>query len=211
MAEEPITTEDAFPPEDGRYMVSFDLHLLQSGFKLDKYDRNAAGETVCHCIPHDFPRCTVIASLKQYYQAIGAMAENVRKDVEQQQSSLEQAHSAQATTIVLPPPLTAPPPLPTPAADTATAKEGTKLEGLPDSINANKPPKSYKDAMSREDSREWQDAYFKEYKGMMDRGAVRAVKPPPGAKILGTTTRTEYKTSNGIFDKRKVRMCVRGD
>ena len=46
---------------------------------------------------------------------------------------------------------------------------------------------------------------------MMDRGTVRAVKPPPGAKILGTTTRTEYKTSNGIFDKRKVRMCVRGD
>ena len=67
VAEELITTEDAFPTEDGRYMVSFDLHLLQSGFKLDKYDRNAAGETVCHCIPHDFPRCTVIASLEQYY------------------------------------------------------------------------------------------------------------------------------------------------
>jgi hypothetical protein len=115
--------------------------------------------------------------------------------------------------MVLPPPLSAPPPLPTQAADTAAAKEGTKLEGLPDSINANKPPKNYKDAMSREDSREWQDAYFKfkEYKGMINRGAVRAVKPPPGAKILGTTTRTEYKTSNGIFDKRKVRMCVRGD
>ena len=46
---------------------------------------------------------------------------------------------------------------------------------------------------------------------MMDQGAVRAVKPPPGAKILGATTRTEYKTSNGIFDKRKVRMCVRGN
>ncbi len=28
VAEEPITTEDSFPPEDGRYMVSFDLHLL---------------------------------------------------------------------------------------------------------------------------------------------------------------------------------------
>ncbi len=113
--------------------------------------------------------------------------------------------------MVLPPALSAPPPLPTQATDTAAAKEGTKLEGMPDSINANKPPKNYKDAMSREDSREWQEAYFKEYKGMMDRGAVQAVKPPPGAKILGTTTRTEYKTSNDIFDKRKVRMCVRGD
>jgi len=28
---------------------------------------------------------------------------------------------------------------------------------------------------------------------------------------MGTTTRTEYKTDNGVFLKRKVRMCVRGD
>ena len=72
-------------------------------------------------------------------------------------------------------------------------------------------PKSYKDAMSRVDYKEWQQAYSKEYKGMIDCGAVRAVKPPPGVKILGTTTRTEYKGTNGTFDKRKVRMCVRGD
>ena len=69
-------------------MVSFDLHLLQSWFKLDKFDRNDAGETVYHCIPHDFPRYTVIASREQYYQVISAMAENVRKEVEQQQSSV---------------------------------------------------------------------------------------------------------------------------
>ena len=55
------------------------------------------------------------------------------------------------------------------------------------------------------------DAYFKEYQGMMDRGAVKAVKPPQGAKILGTTTRLEYKSDNGVFSKRKCRMCVRGD
>ena len=115
--------------------------------------------------------------------------------------------------MVLPPPLSAPPPLPTKASrparatqatGAASAKEGTKLEGLPSDINANKPPKSYKDATSREDSKEWQEAYFKEYKGMMDRRAVRALKPPPGAKILGITIRTEYKTSNGILGKRKV-------
>ena len=123
-------------------MVSFDLHLLQSEFKLDKFDRNDAGELVYHCIPYDFPRCTVIASREQYYQVISAMAAHARKEVEQQQSSIEQAHSAQATTMVLPPPLSAPPPLPTQAADTAAAKEGNKLEGLPDSINANKPPKN---------------------------------------------------------------------
>ena len=99
VAEDPITTEDAFPPEDGRYMVSFDLHLLQPGFKLEKSDRNDAGELVYHCIPHDFPRCTVIASREQYYQVISAMAEKARKDTEQQLSSLEQVHSAQATSL----------------------------------------------------------------------------------------------------------------
>ncbi len=31
---------------------------------------------------------------------------------------------------------------------------------------------------------EWMEEFFKEYQGMMDRGAVNAVKPPPGAKIL---------------------------
>jgi hypothetical protein len=65
--------------------------------------------------------------------------------------------------------------------------------------------------MSREDAREWEDAYFKEYKGIMDRKAVKVVKLPPGTKALGTTTRLEYKMDNGVFIKRKARMCVRGD
>jgi hypothetical protein len=58
-------------------------------------------------------------------------------------------------------------------------KEGDKLHGLPDNIDARKPPKNFKDAMSRVDAKEWREAYDKEYKGMMDRGAVRAVNPPP--------------------------------
>jgi hypothetical protein len=37
------------------------------------------------------------------------------------------------------------------------------------------------------------------------------MRPEPGAKILGTTTRTEYKTVNGQFTKRKVRLCVMGN
>ena len=85
------------------------------------------------------------------------------------------------------------------------------MEGLPDSIDPTKPPKNFKDANSREDAQEWMDAYFKEYKGVMDLGAVKAVKPPPGAKILGTTTRMEYKSDNSVFSKRKCRMCVRRD
>ena len=85
------------------------------------------------------------------------------------------------------------------------------MQGLPYNIDPTKPPKNFKDASSRSDAKEWIDAYFREYKGMMDRGAVKTVKPPQGAKILGTTTRLEYKSDNGIFSKRKCRMCVRGD
>jgi len=85
------------------------------------------------------------------------------------------------------------------------------MQGLPDGIDPSKPPKNYRDSQSRIDAREWMEAYNKEYQGMMDRGAVRVAKPPPGAKILGTTTRLEYKSDNGVFTKRKARMCVRGD
>ncbi len=85
------------------------------------------------------------------------------------------------------------------------------MQGLPNNIDPTKPPKNFKYASSRSDAKEWIDAHFKEYKGMMDRGAVMAVKPPQGAKILGTTTRLEYKSDNGIFSKRKCRVCVRGD
>jgi hypothetical protein len=64
-------------------------------------------------------------------------------------------------------------------------KDGDKLHGLPDNIDARKPPKNFKDAMSRVDAKEWREAYDKEYKGMMDRGAVRAVNPPPEPRFLG--------------------------
>ena len=91
-------------------MVSFDLHLLQSGFKLVKSDRNDAVELLHHCIPHDFPRCTVIANQEQYYQVINAMADHARKEVEQQQSSVHMTtgalgpgyHHGAATTPVCP-------------------------------------------------------------------------------------------------------------
>ena len=71
-----------------------------------------------------------------------------------------------------------PPSQPAQDAGPIMPKEGDKLHGLPDNINANKPLKSFKDAMSRVDAKEWQEAYNKEYKGMMDRGAVQAVNPP---------------------------------
>jgi hypothetical protein len=42
----------------------------------------------------------------------------------------------------------------------------TKVKGLSNSINPDKPPKSYKEAMSSEDSAEWAEAYNKEYMGL---------------------------------------------
>ena len=86
-----------------------------------------------------------------------------------------------------------------------------KIEGLPDGINPSKPPRNYKEARMRPDAAQWMDVYAKEYQGIMDRKAVDMVKPPPGAKILGTTTRLEYKIDNGKLSKWKARMCVRGD
>ena len=61
-----------------------------------------------------------------------------------------------------------PPPHPPPAAQTVVAKEGVRMKGLPNDIDPTKPPKNYKNASSRSDAKEWRDAYFKEYKGMMD-------------------------------------------
>ena len=46
---------------------------------------------------------------------------------------------------------------------------------------------------------------------MKDMGAFKEVPCPQGVKVLGTLTRTEYKIDNGIFTKRKVRLCIRGD
>ena len=79
------------------------------------------------------------------------------------------------------------------------------------SVDYNKPPKSYKEAMRREDAEEWSEAYYKEFHGMKDRKAVKLVIPPKGVKILDTTTRNDYKTEQGILLKRKVRWCIRGD
>ncbi len=41
IADEAIETEDAFPPEEGTYLVSYDLQLLEAGFKVEKYNKAA--------------------------------------------------------------------------------------------------------------------------------------------------------------------------
>ncbi len=76
----------------------------------------------------------------------------------------------------------------------------------PDSI-----PKNFKDEMSRKDRQDWAEALNKEYLGFKNCNALAIVKPPKGAKILGTLNLREYKEDNGTLVKYKVRMVVRGD
>ena len=85
------------------------------------------------------------------------------------------------------------------------------LKGLPPSINPDRPPKNYNDAMSREDKQEWVEAFNKEYCGFKELEAFKTVRPEPGVKVHDTLTRFEYKEDNGTFQKRKVRLCARGD
>ena len=82
------------------------------------------------------------------------------------------------------------------------------LKGLDPDIDPDRAPKNFKDAMSRKDRQEWAEALNKEYRGFKDRNALAIVKPPKGARILGTLTRWEYKEDNSTLVKYKVRMIV---
>ena len=88
------------------------------------------------------------------------------------------------------------------------------MTGVPAGIDVNKPPKNFRDAMSREDLQECAEAYDSEYQGFLEHGTLKILqlRVEPGAKMLGTTTRTECKvTTNGVFKKRKVLLCVMGN
>ena len=96
-------------------------------------------------------------------------------------------------------------------SETDPSDDPIKVKGLPNSIDSNKPPRNYRDAMSREDRQEWATAYMEEYQGFHEQGTLKVARPEPGAKILDTTTRADYKVTNGVFGKRKIRLCVCGN
>ena len=89
----------------------------------------------------------------------------------------------------------------------------TRVKGLPDSIDSSKPPKNFRDAMLREDGQEWAEALNKEpeYMGFKQRWVFEFVPLKKGIKLMGMTTRWEYKVTNGTFEKRKVRLCAMGN
>jgi hypothetical protein len=70
--------------------------------------------------------------------------------------------------------------------------------GVPAGVGVNKQPKNFRDAMSREDQQEWASAYDLEYQGFLQHGTLKLALPYlGGAKVIGTTTSTEYKARSG--------------
>jgi hypothetical protein len=84
----------------------------------------------------------------------------------------------------------------------------SRVKGLTDSIDPNKPLRNYRDAMQRKDRQEWAEAYDEEYQGFIEQETLEIARPGKGAKVLDTTTRANYVVTNVVFDKRKIRLCV---
>ncbi len=68
--------------------------------------------------------------------------------------------------------------------------DSSRIKGLPENIDPTKPPRNFRDAMSREDRQEWAEAYDAEHQGFYEHQTLSISRPEPGAKIFGTTTRT---------------------
>jgi hypothetical protein len=51
---------------------------------------------------------------------------------------------------------------------------GNRIKGLPGNIDPTKPPKNFRDAMSREDSQEWAEAYDAEHQGFHEHKHYRS-------------------------------------
>jgi hypothetical protein len=58
----------------------------------------------------------------------------------------------------------------------------SRVKGLPDSIDPNKPPSNYRDAMRREDRQEWAEAYDKEYQGSLNKEHSKSLDQRKGLK-----------------------------
>ena len=69
-------TVDAFPPEEGTYLVSYDFDALDSeGFKVKGEDPEA--NTII-CMPRSCPRCRMVVTREQYKKLIDAMIVRTR-------------------------------------------------------------------------------------------------------------------------------------
>ena len=62
--DDPIVTVDAFPPEEGIYLVSYNFDVLDSeGFEVK--EENPEANTII-CMPRSCPRCRMVVTREQY-------------------------------------------------------------------------------------------------------------------------------------------------
>ena len=141
-----------------------------------------------------------IANAKRDADELSAYFKEVRSSYNQEKERVRKEAEATASRMAKGRGKSSAPPVPEPTIP--------PLKGLADGIDPTKPPKNFKDAMSRPDAEEWRQAFDEEFQGFIDRGVFVPVYPRHGETIVGTTTRTEYKSEGGPFTKRKVRMCI---
>jgi hypothetical protein len=72
ITDEIFETEDAFPPEEGEYTVSYDTSLLDGGFTLISRDSENGTYT---CRSNDFPRCKFVMTDEQHQAHFYSLAD----------------------------------------------------------------------------------------------------------------------------------------
>ncbi len=133
---------DVFPRDEGTFSVTYDFHLLDPGFTIEKFDSDTRIYT---CVPRDFPRCRIEATNEQHDELISSMIARAHRE----QAKLP----AFASTITTHVSIHVAPTIP---------KEEPKIKGLPDNIDPTKPSKNFRDAKSRVDRvhrEEWLAGY----------------------------------------------------
>ncbi len=65
--------------------------------------------------------------------------------------------------------------------------------------------------MSWPDNQKWATAYMDEYLGFKERQVIATVPLPKGTKVLGMTTRLDYRVDNCVLSKRKAHLLFEGN
>ncbi len=89
--------------------------------------------------------------------------------------------------------------------------DGSRIKGLPGNIDPTKPPKNLRDAMSREDHREWAEAYDAEYQGFYEHQTLSISRPEPGAKIFKLRNNNAYRVQDCEWAIHQAQSAIVGD
>ena len=84
-------------------------------------------------------------------------------------------------------------------------KTGVYVGSSPGIVN--RPPKNFGTQRAEKIARNGLRHMITSARVSFEHGILEMVRPEPGSKFIGTTTRTEHKVANGVFRKRKVQLC----